>query len=315
MPRGRLDAVRLRLWTPKGSAGGFIDVVHSADVYTPDDEGLTTDWTQVVLRARERALRGGYDVVAVDTLGEWMGSDNNDAVLESLGACRQLTREGLSVVCLHHTPRADPRRPRGGGAIEAQLDIGWAIYGTGERWGKRSLHDPVRILAPFKSRFQDVTPAAPLTVEYRPGDLGTGLLPSYHLAPVSGAGSTPHRAASARHATVTPVPVPVPVEVPRTATTATAAATATATATLQAMKAHGAPATVRELLDRGAGTETGTTLDRKAAYAAVRELLNAGLVREAGTVPTPGGGKPSVRYAVALEPSGGAGGAAQHAAV
>lgn len=281
-PRGRLDAIRLRLWTPRGSAGAFVDVVHAADVYAPDGDGKATDWPKVVAATRERALRGGYDSVGIDTLGEWMGSDGNDAVLESLGACRQLTREGLAVTVLHHTPRSDPRRPRGGGAVEGLLDIGWAVYGTGERWGKRSLHDPVRVLAPFKSRFQDVTPAEPLTVEYRPGDPATGVLPRYELA---GAPT-----AAPRRATIT--------EVPRRETSVAAPTPAPPTSPgpgtpgrrlLDALRGHGGPATIREL---------GTTLPRKDAYAAAKELLAAGLIREAGTVPTPGGGPPARRYAL-----------------
>jgi hypothetical protein len=273
-PNGRLDALRQRYWTRKGSAGGYIDVVYAADVYAVDEDGGSTDWQKVLLAVRERALRGGYDEVVIDTFAEWAGADNNDNAVQALKLCRQLTNKGLAVTILHHTPMSDPTRPRGGGGIVGGLDIGWAIHGTGPKYAKRALHDPVRVLTCFKSRHQDVTPAEPLTIEYLPGSPGER--PRYRLA-----GSQPARA------TVT--------EVPRTAPTLPTPTPGPGTPgrkLLDAMKAHGGPATLKEL---------GTGLDRTSAYATMKELVAAGLVNEAGTVPTPGGGKPSMRYVVASQ--------------
>ncbi len=165
---GRLDAIRLRLLPPRGSAGSWVDVLYAADVYRPvvvDGELRQVEWPAVVQAAGALCARRGYDRLIVDSLGEWMGSDANDALLRTLGACRQLTHAGVGVTILHHTPRSDPRRPRGGTVIEAKLDVGYSLTGVGAGGAPGSRTDPLRRLEWFKTRFPDLTPERPLLLE------------------------------------------------------------------------------------------------------------------------------------------------------
>ena len=88
-PTGTLDGIRLRYLPPQGYAGGLIDVVYAADVYTPrmiDGVLQETDWAAVILAVLTLVRKGRYDRVIIDSLGEWMGSDNNAAMLNTLGA-------------------------------------------------------------------------------------------------------------------------------------------------------------------------------------------------------------------------------------
>ena len=50
-----------------------------------------------------RLERGGYDLLIVDSLARWMGNDSsNAAMLDALGALRQVTRLGVGVLAPHH---------------------------------------------------------------------------------------------------------------------------------------------------------------------------------------------------------------------
>lgn len=183
-PAGRWQRLRfalplLRPWGP----GGLVDVVYSTDIYKPvvvDGELRQADWPAVIEAIRPLVERGRYDRVIVDSLGEWLGSDNNDAMLKTLAACRQLTAAGAGVTLLHHTPRSDPRRPRGGSVIEAKLDVGYSITGLGSGGMPRSRQDPARQIEWFKTRFPDLTPPGAL-VMHREWFPGSGERPCYRL--------------------------------------------------------------------------------------------------------------------------------------
>jgi hypothetical protein len=178
-PQGAVDRVRLALWTPRSSPGGYVDVEYASRVFDPGEGGLVTDWPAVV--ARLRRLGGRYDEYFVDTYAEWLGSDANDHASEMLGLCRQLTKAGAAVCVAHHTPLSDFTRQKGGMGVLRALDAGWALYGVGERGQKRSLKDPERVLACFKLRRQEDAPDAPLRLELVPGDPPAGVLPRYRL--------------------------------------------------------------------------------------------------------------------------------------
>jgi hypothetical protein len=159
-PVSRLDYLRLRFLCP---GGGALDVLYAADIYRPEviaGELRQAKWPQVVQAAGDLCLRRGYDRLVVDSLGEWMGSDNNENMLLTLGRCRLLTHQGVGVHVLHHTPRSDPERPRGGTVIEAKLDVGYALVGLGAEGMPRRLDDPARKLKWFKTRFPEATPGA-----------------------------------------------------------------------------------------------------------------------------------------------------------
>lgn len=180
-PGNKRDGIRYRYLPPK--AGGFIDVVYAADVYKPvviDGIIMETDWARVVQTVVGLVQKGRYDRVIIDSLGEWMGADNNEAMLKTLGACRQVTNAGAGVTVLHHTPRSDPHRPRGGTVIEAKLDIGWWVTGTGERGATKNRQDPLRKIGWFKTRFPDDTPPDDLVVERVWGGPESGV-PRYRL--------------------------------------------------------------------------------------------------------------------------------------
>ena len=184
-PRGRLDGLRLRYLAPRGAVGALLEVVYAADVYKPvvgpDGELRQTEWPAVVQAAGALCAKRGYDRLIVDSLGEWMGADNNDTLLKTLGACRQLTHAGIGVTILHHTPRSDPKRPRGGTVIEAKLDVGYSVTGLGPGGGPRSRQDPVRSLEWFKTRFPEQTPAQALLLERVWAGPESGERPRYQL--------------------------------------------------------------------------------------------------------------------------------------
>ena len=175
--------MRLRYLPPKGYAGGLIDVVYATDVYRPrlvDGIMQETDWAAVIRAIVVLVEKRHYDQVIIDSLGEWMGSDNNDAMLKTLGACRQVTSLGAGVTVLHHTPRSNPHRPRGGTVIEAKLDVGWWVTGTGTDHMPKSRQDPTRKVGWFKTRFPDDTPPGDLVIERVWGGPESGV-PKYRL--------------------------------------------------------------------------------------------------------------------------------------
>ena len=74
--------------------------------------------------------RGGYDLLIVDSLARWMGNDSsNAAMLDALGALRQVTRLGVGVLAPHHCAKdaSPPYEPRGGSAILGELDLCWSL--------------------------------------------------------------------------------------------------------------------------------------------------------------------------------------------
>ena len=92
---GAVQRLRLRYLRPDGSPGHLIDVVHASDAYAPDDDGRRPQWADVIRATVPRLERGGYDLLIVDSLARWMGNDtSNAAMLDALGALRQVTRAG-----------------------------------------------------------------------------------------------------------------------------------------------------------------------------------------------------------------------------
>lgn len=270
------ELVRLRLRPPRGYAGDAIDVVFAADVYRPvlvDGEWRMAEWPAVIEAVRPVLERRKYDRIIVDSLGEWLGSDGNDSMLKTLGACRQLTHAGAGVTLLHHTPRSDPYRPRGGTVIEAKLDIGWSVTGFGPGGMPRSREDPAREVRWFKTRFPDHTPPGTLTVERAwTGPLPDGLPVYRPLATV--AGGTERGAAAAPSATPTPP-----------------ALTAQASAVLAAFVDAGpAGATVSDVAKA-------TGIARQRVNEAVNALVGVERLRAAGTVRRARGGTAPARYA------------------
>ena len=60
--------------------------------------------------------RGRYDLLVVDSLARWMGNDSsNAAMLDALGALRQVTRMGVGVLAPHHCAKdaSPPYEPAG----------------------------------------------------------------------------------------------------------------------------------------------------------------------------------------------------------
>lgn len=272
----RLDAVRLRLLPPRGSVGRLIDVLYSADIYKPvvvDGELRQVEWPAVIEAVRPLVEKGGYDRVIVDSLGEWLGSDNNDNMLKTLTACRQLTHAGAGVTLLHHTPRTDPKRPRGGTAIEAKLDVGYSVTGTAAGGMPRSRQDPVRELAWFKTRFPDLTPLGALRLERVLG----GARPRYQLE-----GATPANVQRVEHSDPNPDSAPAP-------TTAINEAKV-----LVALRAAGRAGATMKVLAEQAG------LPRQRAHEAVVALVAGGRAKVGGYADTPGGGPKATVYLAAL---------------
>jgi hypothetical protein len=222
-PVGRLDYVRLRYVAPlvdRGSAGLVVDVLYAADVYAPklvDGELRQVEWPAVVLAAGDLCRRRGYKKLLVDSLGEWLGSDGNERMLTTLGACRQLTHAGIGVDLLHHTPRSDPYRPRGGTVIEAKLDVGISVTGLGAEGMPRSLEDPARELRWFKTRFPDQTPAGGrVQVERVWAGPGSGTRPRYRRAgPTPPSSTTTAPGAGARDPDSGPSPTVTPALPPQ----------------------------------------------------------------------------------------------------
>jgi hypothetical protein len=269
--------MRLRLLLPRGHVGRLIDVVYSADIYKPvlvDGELRQVEWPAVIEAVRPLVEKGGYDRVIVDSLGEWLGSDNNDNMLKTLTACRQLTHAGAGVTLLHHTPRTDPRRPRGGTAIEAKLDVGYSVTGTAAGGMPRSRQDPVRELAWCKTRFPDLTPPGALLLERRWAGPESGARPRYTLrgSPATAPVVTVSRGAGeAQESSFSPNEEKV-------------------FATLQAAGRQGA--TMKALTEQAG-------IPRQRAHEAVTALVGAGRAKVGGFVDTPGGGpKASVYLAV-----------------
>jgi hypothetical protein len=95
----------------------------------------------------------------VDSLARWMGNDSsNAAMLDALGALRQVTRMGVGVLAPHHCAKdaTPPYEPRGGSAILGELDLCWSL--THPPGCTDKLHDPRRVLECVKSRFAELTP-------------------------------------------------------------------------------------------------------------------------------------------------------------
>jgi AAA domain len=290
-PKGRADAVRLRYVPPKGYAGGVIDVVYAPDVYAPrmvDGVLQETDWAAVVLAVLDLVRKGLYDRVWIDSLGEWMGSDNNERMLSTLGACRLLTHAGAGVTVLHHTPRSDPYRPRGGTVIDAKLDIGWSVTGIGDKGKTRSRSDPVRRLDWFKTRFPEDTPPDALTVERVWDGPESGALPRYRL--VGDQQAVVEVAAAEIREETRPVPVVAPPPAAPTVAPGPPPAPSQQDRVRAALLARGAAGgTVGDL-----AKETG--IPRQRVDEAVKVLCGRSLVFQRGTVVPAAGGKAAARY-------------------
>jgi hypothetical protein len=284
-PAGRLDAIRLRLVPPKGHVGALVDVLYAADIYRPvvvGGELRQVEWPAVVEAVRGLVARGRYDRVIVDSLGEWMGSDNNDAMLRTLGACRQLTHAGAGVTILHHTPRSDPKRPRGGTVIEAKLDVGYSVTGTAPGGAPRSRTDPLRRLEWFKTRFPERTPADLLLLERVWAGPGSGERPRYRLA-----GSSPVENAPGDRPALADVEAAAP-----------AALTGTAERVLGALRTAGPSGATMKGLAEACG------LPRQRVHEALTEaLIPRSLARVGGFRDTPGGGPRASLYVAVAGPS------------
>ena len=191
---GALQRLRLRYLRPDGSPGHLIDVVHASDAYAPDADGRRPQWADVIRATVPRLERGGYDLLIVDSLARWMGNDSsNAAMLDALGALRQVTRLGVGVLAPHHCAKdaQAPYEPRGGSAILGELDLCWSLArlpGCSD-----PLHDPRRVLECVKSRFAELTPP-PLKIERVGADPGGA--PSALRLPPAGRGT---RVGSTRH--------------------------------------------------------------------------------------------------------------------
>ena len=105
-------------------------MVHASDAYAPDADGRRPQWADVIRATVPRLERGGYDLLIVDSLARWMGNDSsNAAMLDALGALRQVTRLGVGVLAPHHCAKdaQAPYEPRGGSAILGELDLCWSL--------------------------------------------------------------------------------------------------------------------------------------------------------------------------------------------
>jgi hypothetical protein len=273
-PSGRLDGLRLRLLAPRGAVGAPLEVVYAADVYKPvvgpDGELRQVEWPAVVQAAGALCARRGYDRLIVDSLGEWMGADNNEALLRTLGACRQLTHAGIGVTILHHTPRSDPKRPRGGTVIEAKLDVGYSVTGLGPGGAPRSRQDPVRSLEWFKTRFPEQTPAQALLLERVWAGPDSGERPRYQLRDALAAAQNTGGVSMLTAPDLDQEPPPT--------------LTPQVRQVLEALRAAGrAGATTTQLAEA-------TGLNRGRAHEALIALIKAGEARPGGTGERPAGG-------------------------
>ena len=132
----------------------------------------------------------------MDSLARWMGNDcSNAAMLDALGALRQVTRLGVGVLAPHHCAKdaSPPYEPRGGSAILGELDLCWSLARLP---GCRDpLHDPRRVLECVKSRFAELTPP-PLRIERVDADPAAPR-PRYGYRLLDGARVRPSTAATA----------------------------------------------------------------------------------------------------------------------
>jgi hypothetical protein len=233
------------------------------------------EWPAVIEAVRPLVEKGGYERVIVDSLGEWLGGDDNASMLKTLGACRQLTHAGAGVTLLHHTPRTDPKRPRGGTAIEAKLDTGYYVVGTAAGGMPRSRQDPVRELGWFKTRFPDLTPIGSLTLERVWAGPESGQLPRYQRQGAAPAARVQPAAQSDPDSAPSPTP------------------TANEDKVLVAMRAAGrAGATMKALAEA-------TGIPRQRVSETVEALVRAGQAKVGGFVALPNGGpRASVYLAV-----------------
>jgi hypothetical protein len=155
-PKNRLDRFRLHYF-----AKSYIDVEYASAVFVPDERGVVTDWPRVLRGLVEGEVWKRYDEVCVDTFAEWMGSIANESASAALGLCSQLTKYGVGVTVLHHSPLNDPTRQLGGSGVQRAIDVEWVLYGVGKDKRKRALHDRERYLECIKARnLEDVPPEA-----------------------------------------------------------------------------------------------------------------------------------------------------------
>jgi hypothetical protein len=272
---GPLDRLRLRWLRPDGSPGHLIDVVHASDAYAYDADGRRPEWADVIKAALPVIAKGKYDLLLVDSLARWMGNDSsNAAMLDALGALRQVTRMGVGVLAPHHCAKdaAAPYEPRGGSAILGELDLCWSLAHPPGCTDK--LHDPRRVLACVKSRFAELTPP-PIRLERVDED------------PAAGRSRYGYRlldAAAARGPAASPAPAATGdglSEQQRRVLTA-----------LRAAEGH--TATTPELT-------AATGLEANRIKEAMLALIRARYARPAGEGPAPArGGRPPVRYAATL---------------
>jgi hypothetical protein len=294
---GTWQRLRLRWLRPDGSPGHLIDVVHASDAYAPDAEGRRPGWADVIRACVPQLERGRYDLLVVDSLARWMGNDSsNAAMLDALGALRQVTRMGVGVLAPHHCAKdaSPPYEPRGGSAILGELDLCWSLArlpGCGD-----PLHDPRRVLECVKSRFAELTPP-PLRIERVEADPDAPR-PRYGYRLLD------------------------PQDAPRGKNVQESAQT-TAGAGVDALSEQ-----QRRVLEALAGTpgQTATTpelmaatgLERNRVQEAVLALIKARLAVVAGAgAPSPKGGRPPARYALtpwALAQLPASGGSPQEAA-
>jgi AAA domain len=278
---GAVGRLRLRFTRPPGSAGHFIDVCYAHDLYAPQEDGRRPQWVDVVRGVVPVVERGGYDLVMVDSLARWMGNDSsNAAMLDALGALRQVTRLGVGVLAPHHCAKdaQAPYEPRGGSAILGELDLCWSLArlpGCTD-----PLHDPRRVLACVKSRDAESTPP-PLRLERLDWDPAAPR-PRYGYRLLDAVGSS-------RAGTVETSPLAWQ-ESPRGAQEG-AALTDNQRAVLDAMRsAPGHLATTPELA-------TATGLEPNRAKECAVALIRQGYARVAGEGPAPArGGRRPTRY-------------------
>ena len=270
---GAVQRLRLRYLRPDGSPGHLIDVVHASDAYAPDAEGRRPSWADVIRATVPVLERGRYDLLLVDSLARWMGNDSsNAAMLDALGALRQVTRMGVGVLAPHHCAKdaTPPYEPRGGSAILGELDLCWSLArlpGCAD-----PLHDPRRVLECVKSRFAELTPP-PLRLERVDVD-PEAPRPRYGYRLLAGAGAAP--AASKEAA---PQGVEALSEQQRRVLEALA-------------RAEGHRATTPELA-------TATGLEANRVRETTLALIRGGWAVVAGAgAPPPRGGRPPTRYAV-----------------
>jgi hypothetical protein len=277
-PAGRLDALRLRYLRPRGSPGHLIDVLHASGVYAPDDDGRRPAWADVITAVLPILDRGKYDLLMVDSLARWMGNDSsNAAMLDALGALRQVTYRGIGVLAPHHCAKGAPApyEPRGGSAILGELDLCWSLShlpGATDR-----LHDPRRVLECTKSRVAELTPP-PIKIERVDVDPDAPRARyGYRLLTGSTTPANVQRVAPSDLDS----PAPSPTLPPQVRTV------------LAALTLAGAEGATVAQLAQAAG------VSRQRADEAVKQLVKAGQIRAAGIVRPPNGGPSAARYVAA----------------